>query len=105
MTTWLPGNLDQEHSNSSAEPTKAALFCAPGRKANANTLQNHNHPHMNYLPFLGHKKWEAVHRRLCWLWDTLLKQLLRKSFAGLGLALFVGVAWRIVIELQEEILA
>ena len=30
---------------------------------------------------------------------------LRKSFAGLGLALFVGVAWRIVIELQEEILA
>ena len=41
----------------------------------------------------------------CWLWDTLLKQSLRKSFAGLGLALFVGVAWRIVIELQEEILA
>lgn len=32
-------------------------------------------------------------------------QLLRKSFAGLVLALFVGVAWRIVIELQEEILA
>lgn len=28
-----------------------------------------------------------------------------KSFAGLGLALFAGVAWRIVIELQEEILA
>ena len=38
----------------------------------------------------------------CWLWDTLLKQSLRKSFAGLGLALFVGVAWRIVIELQEK---
>ena len=36
---------------------------------------------------------------------ALAKQLLRKSFAGLGLALFVGVAWRIVIELQEEILA
>ena len=34
-----------------------------------------------------------------------VKQPLRKSFAGLGLALFVGVAWRIVIELQEEILA
>ena len=32
-------------------------------------------------------------------------QPLRKSFAGLGLALFAGVAWRIVIELQEEILA
>ena len=31
-------------------------------------------------------------------------QLLRKSFAGLGLALFAGVAWRIVIELLEEIL-
>ena len=30
---------------------------------------------------------------------------LRKSFAGLGLALFAGVAWRIVIELQKEILA
>lgn len=30
---------------------------------------------------------------------------LRKSFAGLVLALFAGVAWRIVIELQEEILA
>ena len=29
-------------------------------------------------------------------------QLLRKSFAGLGLALFAGVAWRIVIELQEK---
>ena len=24
-------------------------------------LQNHNHPHMNYLPFLMSKKWEAVH--------------------------------------------
>lgn len=34
-----------------------------------------------------------------------VKQSLRKSFAGLGLALFAGVAWRIVIELQEEILA
>ena len=34
-----------------------------------------------------------------------VKQLLRKSFAGLGLALFAGVAWRIVIKLQEEILA
>ena len=34
-----------------------------------------------------------------------VKQLLRKSFAGLVLALFAGVAWRIVIELQEEILA
>ena len=34
-----------------------------------------------------------------------VKQPLRKSFAGLGLALFAGVAWRIVIELQEEILA
>lgn len=34
-----------------------------------------------------------------------VEQLLRKSFAGLGLALFAGVAWRIVIELQEEILA
>ncbi len=34
-----------------------------------------------------------------------VEQPLRKSFAGLGLALFVGVAWRIVIELQEEILA
>ena len=34
-----------------------------------------------------------------------VEQLLRKSFAGLGLALFEGVAWRIVIELQEEILA
>lgn len=32
-------------------------------------------------------------------------QLLRKSYTGLGLALFAGVAWRIVIELQEEILA
>ena len=60
---------------------------------------------MNYFPFLMSKKWEAVHRRLFWLWDTLFKQLLRKSFAGLVLALFVGVAWRIVIELQEEILA
>ena len=29
-------------------------------------------------------------------------QLLRKNFAGLGLALFAGVAWRIVIELQEK---
>ena len=29
-------------------------------------------------------------------------QLLRKSFAGLVLALFAGVAWRIVIELQEK---
>ena len=47
-----------------AKPTKAALFCAPGLKADANTLQNHNHPHMNYLPFLGHKKWEAVLRHL-----------------------------------------
>ena len=28
-----------------------------------------------------------------------VKQPLRKSFAGLGLALFAGVAWRIVIEL------
>lgn len=34
-----------------------------------------------------------------------VEQLLRKSFAGLRLALFAGVAWRIVIELQEEILA
>ena len=34
-----------------------------------------------------------------------VKQPLHKSFAGLGLALFVDVAWRIVIELQEEILA
>ena len=34
-----------------------------------------------------------------------VKQPLRKSFAGLGLALFTGVSWRIVIELQEEILA
>ena len=34
-----------------------------------------------------------------------VEQLLRKSFAGLGLALFASVAWRIVIELQEEILA
>lgn len=34
-----------------------------------------------------------------------VEQLLRKSFAGLGLALFEGVAWRIVIGLQEEILA
>ena len=34
-----------------------------------------------------------------------VKQSLRKSFTGLGLALFAGVAWRIVIELQEEILA
>lgn len=34
-----------------------------------------------------------------------VEQLLRKSFAGLVLALFAGVAWRIVIELQEEILA
>jgi len=32
-------------------------------------------------------------------------QSLRKSYTGLGLALFAGVAWRIVIELQEEILA
>ena len=32
-----------------------------------------------------------------------VEQLLRKSFAGLGLALFAGVAWRIVIELQEKI--
>ena len=31
-----------------------------------------------------------------------VKQPLRKSFAGLGLALFAGVAWRIVIELQEK---
>ena len=31
-----------------------------------------------------------------------VEQLLRKSFAGLGLALFAGVAWRIVIELQEK---
>lgn len=31
-----------------------------------------------------------------------VEQLLRKSFAGLGLALFTGVAWRIVIELQEK---
>ena len=31
-----------------------------------------------------------------------VKQLLRKSFTGLGLALFAGVAWRIVIELQEK---
>ena len=31
-----------------------------------------------------------------------VKQLLRKSFAGLGLALFTGVAWRIVKELQEK---
>ena len=28
-----------------------------------------------------------------------VKLSLRKSFAGLGLALFAGVAWRIVIEL------
>ncbi|MDU4868358.1 hypothetical protein, partial [Lancefieldella parvula] len=53
------------HVDSSAEPTKAALFCAPGLKADANTLQNHNHPHMNCLPFLGHKKWEAVHFVVC----------------------------------------
>ena len=31
-----------------------------------------------------------------------VEQLLRKSFAGLGLALFASVAWRIVIELQEK---
>lgn len=31
-----------------------------------------------------------------------VEQPLRKSFAGLGLALFAGVAWRIVIELQEK---
>ena len=36
------------------------------------------------------------------MWDTLLKQSLRKSYTGLGLALFAGVAWRIVIELQEK---
>ena len=34
-----------------------------------------------------------------------VKLPLRKSFARLGLALFTGVAWRIVIELQEKILA
>ena len=34
-----------------------------------------------------------------------VKQSAHKSFAGLGLALFAGVAWRIVIELQKEILA
>lgn len=34
-----------------------------------------------------------------------VKQPLHKSFAGLGLALFMVVSWRIVIELQEEILA
>ncbi len=43
--------------------TKAALFCAPGLKADANTLQNQNPPHMNCLPFLGHKKWEAVQNK------------------------------------------
>ena len=32
-----------------------------GLKANVNALQNHNHPHMNCLPFLMSKKWEAVH--------------------------------------------
>ena len=53
--------LDWEHVDSSAEHKKAALFCAPGLKADANTLQNHNHLHSNSLPFLGHKKWEAVH--------------------------------------------
>lgn len=31
-----------------------------------------------------------------------VEQLLRKSFAGLGLALFASLAWRIVIELQEK---
>ena len=56
----LPSYLDQKHVNSSAKPTKAALFCAPGLKADVNTLQNHNHPHMNCLPFLMSKKWEAV---------------------------------------------
>ena len=34
-----------------------------------------------------------------------VKQPVHKSFTGLGLALFAGLAWRIVIELQEEILA
>ena len=48
--------LDLERIDSSAEPTKAALFCVPGLKANANTLQNHNHPHVNCLPFLMSKK-------------------------------------------------
>ena len=37
--------------------------------------------------------------------NAAVDQLLRKSFAGLGLALFASLAWRIVIELQEEILA
>ena len=60
-TTQLPGYLDQKHVDSSAEHKKAALFCTPGLKAGANTLQNHNYPHMNYLPFLMSKKWEAVH--------------------------------------------
>ena len=34
-----------------------------------------------------------------------VEQPLRKSFAGLGLALFAGVSWAIVIGLKEEILA
>ncbi|WP_187468931.1 hypothetical protein [Lancefieldella parvula] len=37
----------------------------PGLKADANMLQNHNHPNMNYLPFLMSKKWEAVHFVVC----------------------------------------
>ena len=61
VTAQLPSYLEQEYVDSSAEPTKAALFCGPGLKADAHTLQNHNHPHMNYLPFLMSKKWEAVH--------------------------------------------
>ncbi|MBS5328900.1 MAG: hypothetical protein KHX99_06925, partial [Atopobium sp.] len=51
------------------------LFCAPSLKADANTLQNHNHPHMNCLPFLGHKKWEAVHLVVAFLL-TLIHKLM-----------------------------
>ena len=58
----LPGYLDQKHIDSSARHIKAALFCTPGLKANANTLQNHNHPHVNCLPFLMSKKQEAVQK-------------------------------------------
>ena len=44
-------------------------------------LRNHNHLHMNYLPFLGHKKWEAVHLVAAFLL-TLIYNLMHTEEAG-----------------------
>ena len=45
MTTWLPGNLDQEHSNSSARPSKTALFCTPSLKSTSTMQKKAGNPY------------------------------------------------------------